>query len=173
MVASRNWSPAASVCRPISRTSPSTAATGPSGVEDYLKQTPDGLAEARGHVEAVIAELEKGGLDRSKLVIGGFSQGAMLTCDAVLHTGYPFAGLVQLSGNLLAQAVWSPLMPKRRGLPVFQSYGTQDEILPHIGAGEGEMLVCGLSLGWADTADKVNTFVTPRVPAEEFTHWLD
>jgi len=46
-------------------------------------------------------------------------------------------------------------------------------ILPHIGAGEGEMLVCGLSLGWADTADKVNTFVTPRVPAEEFTHWLD
>ena len=46
-------------------------------------------------------------------------------------------------------------------------------ILPHIGAGEGEMLVCGLSLGWADTSDKVNTFTTPRVPAEEFTHWRD
>jgi nitroreductase len=46
-------------------------------------------------------------------------------------------------------------------------------ILPHIGAVEGEMLVCGLSLGWADTSDKVNTFTTPRVPAEEFTHWRD
>ena len=46
-------------------------------------------------------------------------------------------------------------------------------ILPHIGAGEGEMLVCGMSLGWADTSDKVNTFSTPRVPAEEFTHWRD
>lgn len=46
-------------------------------------------------------------------------------------------------------------------------------ILPHIGAGEGEMLVCGLSLGWADTSDKVNTFTTPRVPTEEFTHWRD
>ena len=58
----------------------------------------------------------------------------MLTCDAVLHTDYPFAGLVQLSGNLLAQAIWSPLIPKRKGLPVFQSHGMLDDILPHIGA---------------------------------------
>lgn len=46
-------------------------------------------------------------------------------------------------------------------------------ILPHIGAGEGEMLVCGMALGFADESDKVNTFVTPRVPATEFTHWVD
>ena len=73
-------------------------------------------------------------IDYKKTVIGGFSQGAMLTCDAVLQTDYPFAGLVQLSGNLLAQAVWSPLMTKRRSLPVFQSHGTKDDILPYIGA---------------------------------------
>ena len=46
-------------------------------------------------------------------------------------------------------------------------------ILPHIGAGPEEMLVCGMSLGYADPADKVNTFHTPRVPAAEFTTWLD
>ena len=45
-------------------------------------------------------------------------------------------------------------------------------ILPHIGAGDGEMLVCGMSLGWADESDKVNTFVTPRVPVSDFTHWV-
>ena len=45
-------------------------------------------------------------------------------------------------------------------------------ILPHIGAGEGEMLVCGMSLGYADESDKVNTLVTPRVPVNEFTHWV-
>jgi nitroreductase len=45
-------------------------------------------------------------------------------------------------------------------------------ILPHIGAGEGEMLVCGMSLGWADESDKVNTFVTPRVPVSDFTRWV-
>jgi nitroreductase len=46
-------------------------------------------------------------------------------------------------------------------------------ILPHIGAGPDEMLVCGMSLGYADEAHKVNGFHTPRVPVEEFTRWLD
>ena len=46
-------------------------------------------------------------------------------------------------------------------------------ILPHIGAGPEEMLVCGMSLGYADPSDKVNGFHTPRVPAEEFTTWLE
>ena len=31
-------------------------------------------------------------------------------------------------------------------------------ILPHIGAGDDEMLVCGMALGYADTDAAVNTF---------------
>lgn len=46
-------------------------------------------------------------------------------------------------------------------------------ILPHIGAGEGEMLVCGMALGYADPNDKVNGFHTPREPVASFTHWLE
>jgi nitroreductase len=46
-------------------------------------------------------------------------------------------------------------------------------VLPHIGAGPHERLVCGMSLGYADGSDKVNTFRTPRVSAEEFTHWVE
>ena len=46
-------------------------------------------------------------------------------------------------------------------------------ILPHIGAGPEEMLICGMALGYADETDVVNTLKTPRVPVEEFTHWLD
>jgi nitroreductase len=46
-------------------------------------------------------------------------------------------------------------------------------ILPHVGAGPDEMLVCGMSIGYADESERVNTFHTPRVPVEEFTHWLD
>jgi hypothetical protein len=44
--------------------------------------------------------------------------------------------------------------------------------LPHIGAGGNEMLVCGMALGYADPTDVVNTFRTPRVAVDEFTHWL-
>lgn len=46
-------------------------------------------------------------------------------------------------------------------------------ILPIIGAGDNEMLVCGMSLGFADEAALVNTFHTPRVSADEFTRWVD
>ncbi len=46
-------------------------------------------------------------------------------------------------------------------------------ILPYIGAAEREMLVCGMSLGYADEAALVNTFHTPREPVDAFTNWLD
>jgi len=46
-------------------------------------------------------------------------------------------------------------------------------ILPHIGAGEKEMLVCGMSLGWLDESQKVNGFHTPREPVANFTRWLE
>ena len=45
--------------------------------------------------------------------------------------------------------------------------------LPHVGAGPDEMLVCGMSLGYADESARVNSFHTPRVPVEAFTHWLE
>jgi nitroreductase len=46
-------------------------------------------------------------------------------------------------------------------------------IQPHIGAGDDEMLVCGMALGYADETALVNTFRTPRVSVSEFTKWLD
>jgi nitroreductase len=46
-------------------------------------------------------------------------------------------------------------------------------ILPHLGAGPDEMLVCGMALGYADEAAPVNRFHTPRVAVQDFTTWLD
>jgi nitroreductase len=46
-------------------------------------------------------------------------------------------------------------------------------IMPYVGAGPGEMMVCGMSLGYADASALVNTFHTSRVPVQEFTTWLD
>ena len=104
-------------------------------IRDLSVEVPQGLALARERILTFLKELPRQfPVDYRKAVIGGFSQGAMLTCDAVLHTDYPFTGLVQLSGNLLAQAVWAPLMQKRKGMPVFQSHGIHDDVLPNIGA---------------------------------------
>jgi len=46
-------------------------------------------------------------------------------------------------------------------------------IVPHIGATESEMLVCGMALGYADTTAPVNSFETPRETVATFTHWLE
>jgi nitroreductase len=46
-------------------------------------------------------------------------------------------------------------------------------VMPHIGAGDGEMLVCGMALGYADPDDPVNGFRTPREPVSVFTTWLE
>jgi nitroreductase len=46
-------------------------------------------------------------------------------------------------------------------------------ILPHIGAGPDEMLVCGMALGYADESATVNSFHTPRVAMQDFTTWLE
>ena len=46
-------------------------------------------------------------------------------------------------------------------------------ILPHMGAADNEMLVCGMALGYADESDIVNTFRTPRESVASFTTWLE
>jgi nitroreductase len=45
-------------------------------------------------------------------------------------------------------------------------------IMPHIGAGAGEMLVCGMSLGHADPAAVENSLVTEREPVAGFARFL-
>jgi nitroreductase len=45
-------------------------------------------------------------------------------------------------------------------------------VMPAIGAGSDEMLVCGMSLGYADRSAVVNTFRTTRVAAHEFTTFV-
>jgi nitroreductase len=46
-------------------------------------------------------------------------------------------------------------------------------VMPHIGAGADEMLVCGMALGYVDMSNPVNAFHTPRVAVNQFTKWLD
>jgi len=96
---------------------------------DLSRKVPEGLAEVRAKVIALLEELERR-FGVKQIVLGGFSQGAMLACDVTLHTGKLLAGLVMLSGTLLAADEWTPLMPKRKGLQVFQSHGSMDPLLP-------------------------------------------
>ena len=118
---------------------------------DLSLEVPNGLTEARERMMALLDEAERRlGADPKQLVLGGFSQGAMLACDLVLRTDRPFAGLAILSGTLIAKEEWTPLMAKRRGLLVLQSHGNQDPLLPLVLAEQLRDLLAqaGLAVEW-------------------------
>lgn len=94
--------------------------------------------------------------------------GLMFTVDKIMGRGslVDYGAFMQ---NIMVAA-------RGRGLhtcPQAAWNGFSSIILPHIGAGEREMLVCGMSLGYADPSAVVNTLHTPRVAVADFTHWLD
>jgi phospholipase/carboxylesterase len=118
---------------------------------DLSQDIPKGLAPARETMLGFLKEVErKFDADPRKIVLGGFSQGAMLSCDVMLRTAQPYAGLIQLSGTLLAAQEWTPLLQTHKGLPVFQSHGVQDELLPYAGAERlrDTLTHGGLSVEW-------------------------
>ena len=105
------------------------------GRERLLHLTFDGLAPARRGLRAATeAALQQAGLPTDRLVLAGFSQGAMLTTDLALSLEEPPAGLAALSGVLIDQARWKRLAARRAGLPIFQSHGRLDPVLPYDGA---------------------------------------
>ena len=94
--------------------------------------------------------------------------GLMFTIDRIMGRGS------LLDYGMFLQSIM--LAARARGLhtcPQAAWNGFSTLVLPHIGAGPDEMLVCGMALGYADETDVVNTFHTPRVPASEFTHWVE
>jgi phospholipase/carboxylesterase len=120
-------------------------------VRDMSAEIPRGLIEARERIAPFLNDLHrKGGADPKNMILGGFSQGAMLSCDALLRSDRRYAGLIQLSGTLVAKQEWGPLLLKRKTLPVFQSHGTQDPILPYVMAERlrDEFVRAGLAVDW-------------------------
>ena len=102
---------------------------------DRAAEIPDGLAAARGLVSELLAVLERDhGRRDATTVLGGFSQGAMLTVDVALATARPLAGLLLMSGTLIAEAAWRPRMAALAGRLVLQTHGTHDGLLTFAGA---------------------------------------
>lgn len=98
---------------------------------DELKSaSPEGLPGCNAMINKVIdyvrSEFE---LPLSRIVIGGFSQGAMVTTDVALSLDQPVGGLIVWSGTVICEQKWQALAAEI-SFPVYQSHGTLDPILP-------------------------------------------
>jgi phospholipase/carboxylesterase len=104
--------------------------------EELHRHEPPGIDEARarlcGTIHAVLRDLD----DKSvPLVLGGFSQGAMLTMDASLRGDIDAPPLLlQFSGTVVCEPQWRRSLDRLRDSFVFQSHGNMDPILPYASA---------------------------------------
>ncbi len=100
-------------------------------VRDRRAEVPEGLAGARLQVSRLLDQVQaRFSVPDERLVIGGFSQGAMVALDVALHREKRIGGLVEMSGTLIAESAWTPLLPKLAGVPVLMSHGRMDAMLP-------------------------------------------
>jgi phospholipase/carboxylesterase len=107
----------------------------PEKMERFRHSVPEGMPESSRLLCEMLAEVErKTGIPPRRTLLGGFSQGSMVTTDAALRLPQPPAGLCIFSGSLVAQDEWKSLAQKRGPLPVLQSHGLFDSILPFSGA---------------------------------------
>ena len=101
-----------------------------------MHETPEGLPRARAALEECIAQLTtKYSLNHDRLILGGFSQGAMLTTELSIHAQTSYAGLVIFSGTVISMDRWrAALAQVRTPMHVMMTHGRRDALLPFAGA---------------------------------------
>jgi phospholipase/carboxylesterase len=101
------------------------------GEPRLVTEVPKGLAEARTAVNALLDYIEnEWKVPSGRVVLGGFSQGAMLSLDVALRRRSTLGGVVLMSGTLIAADEWRTLLGAGPLPPMFQSHGREDPLLP-------------------------------------------
>ena len=109
-------------------------------LRDLKSESPEELPNCNNMIVEVIEHAcSTFDLPSTQVVIGGFSQGAMLTTDVALTLDKPLGGVVVWSGTLICEDKWQSLVGDVN-FPVYQSHGTLDPILPF----ENAIALCNL-----------------------------
>ncbi len=100
--------------------------TGNDGLDQQM-ENPLGLDRAARKVRSMLSA--EGNSAAFPFLLGGFSQGAMVSCQIAFASDEPLAALVILSGTPINEQAWQKQMIRRKRLPVFISHGRKDTIL--------------------------------------------
>ncbi len=110
---------------------------GEAAIAKMIREEPKGLKQARENLAELIKQVREmagGGatLPARRLLMGGFSQGAMTALDAALQqpSEDSVAGVLCLSGAPIVVEQWTARLPLHKGLRVLLTHGMQDKTLP-------------------------------------------
>jgi len=98
-----------------------------------LARVPDerGIRESQAEVEALIAEERARGIDASRIVLAGFSQGGAIALQVGLRHAERLAGIVALSTYLpLEGSLQAEASAANRQVPILMVHGTEDPVIP-------------------------------------------
>lgn len=95
--------------------------------ESVATAFPAELGKVRQQLDGLVGELN---IPRSKLILGGFSQGAILAIETALNGMDRVAALLIFSGTLVCEPSWRKLAHLHAQTPFFQSHGIEDPLLP-------------------------------------------
>lgn len=105
---------------------------------DLSKSTPEGLEVAYKKAKEMLQALN---VPWNKIILGGFSQGAMLATELYLNAEENPLGLVILSGACLHADQWREKAKARAGKAFFLSHGEHDPVLSVRGAQKLETIL--------------------------------
>lgn len=110
--------------------------------KEYYSREPEGLEKLYSKVDLFLESMR---LEMKDIILGGFSQGAMVATDYIyakktkpseaekVDSSFVFPkALLHWSGTVIRQQVW--MNSSLEGLPIFQSHGQFDNVLPVQGA---------------------------------------
>ena len=94
---------------------------------------PKGLPAIAEQLQQLLTALAQ---HHSKIYLGGFSQGAIVSCHLTLNWPELIHKLFMLSGTLINAPQWQLALSHHhvRAIPSFQSHGQDDMVLPLAGA---------------------------------------
>ena len=97
---------------------------------DYSKNIPNGMPLASNMLMDLVNKIILDySVSSNRIILGGFSQGSMITTDVALRMNEPPGGLIVMSGTLVCEEVWRKLAQNREVMKIFQSHGRSDPLL--------------------------------------------
>ena len=100
-------------------------------INKTAKQDEAGMRASALLIEALIKEQLDQGLDCSKIVLAGFSQGGAVVLHTALRYAQRLAGVMALSCYLpLHDKVVSEISNENKGVPLLMAHGRMDDVVP-------------------------------------------
>jgi phospholipase/carboxylesterase len=90
---------------------------------DLSQASPGGIQVASRMVRDLLERQQE------PIVLGGFSQGAMISAEVAFQSDQELAGMILIGGTTVHEEAWAEHFAGRRHLPIFIAHGRSDQVL--------------------------------------------